>query len=125
MQYLDAMGIDTFVPRFLLPNAKLSLVCDLPFASVPQNTAYSGVATDGVATDRVTVNKAAEAASGVSVAVSSIVADILAKSDADASRAETQSNAQQAPLKLVLDVPTSSQEPMLTDSEAVHSESSI
>lgn len=27
MQYLDAMGIDTFVPRFLLPSAKASLQC--------------------------------------------------------------------------------------------------
>lgn len=30
MQYLEVMGIDTFVPRFILPVAKLSAVCELP-----------------------------------------------------------------------------------------------
>ncbi len=30
MQYLEVMGIDTFVPRFLLSGAKVSGVCELP-----------------------------------------------------------------------------------------------
>jgi hypothetical protein len=30
MQYLDAMGIETYVPRRLLPAAKLSVKCNLP-----------------------------------------------------------------------------------------------
>lgn len=30
MQYLDAMGIDSFVPRVVLPNAKAPVVCVLP-----------------------------------------------------------------------------------------------
>ena len=34
MQYLDAMGVDMFVPRFVLPNAKLSQVCELPVAEI-------------------------------------------------------------------------------------------
>ena len=32
-QYLDALGIDTFVPRFVLPAAKPSVLCDLPAAN--------------------------------------------------------------------------------------------
>ena len=30
MQYLDAMGVETFVPRRILPAAQLSTVCELP-----------------------------------------------------------------------------------------------
>lgn len=32
-QYLDVLGIDTFVPRFVLPAAKPSVLCDLPAAN--------------------------------------------------------------------------------------------
>lgn len=41
MQYLDAMGIDCFVPRFLLPNAKAPQQCELP-SSVLQSSAANG-----------------------------------------------------------------------------------
>lgn len=33
MQYLDALGIDSFVPRLVLPAAKASMHCELPVAS--------------------------------------------------------------------------------------------
>lgn len=33
MQYLDALGIDTFVPRLVLPAAKASVQCELPVVS--------------------------------------------------------------------------------------------
>lgn len=35
MQYLEVMGIDTFVPRFLLSGAKASGVCELPVIAEP------------------------------------------------------------------------------------------
>ena len=34
MQYLDAMGIDSFVPRMVLPAARISAACELPVALV-------------------------------------------------------------------------------------------
>lgn len=37
MQYLDAMGIDMFVPRFVLPAAKSPTQCELPVAKEPAN----------------------------------------------------------------------------------------
>lgn len=33
MQYLEAMGIDCFVPRFSMPQAKVSVACELPIAN--------------------------------------------------------------------------------------------
>ncbi len=33
MQYLEAMGIDCYVPRFVLPQAKSSVACELPVAN--------------------------------------------------------------------------------------------
>ncbi len=35
MQYLETMGIDCFVPRFVLPEAKSSSLCELPVANDP------------------------------------------------------------------------------------------
>ncbi len=35
MQYLETMGIDCFVPRFILPEAKSSSLCELPVANDP------------------------------------------------------------------------------------------
>lgn len=36
MQYLDAMGIDSFVPRKILPAAPAPVLCELPIAASAQ-----------------------------------------------------------------------------------------
>ncbi len=56
MQYLEAMGIDTFVPRFLLSGARVSGVCELsvieaPITPAPQNGLTSLGFTEGAAPD--------------------------------------------------------------------------
>lgn len=53
MQYLEVMGIDTFVPRFLLSGAKASGVCELPVitesvTSEPNKALTSLGITEGV-----------------------------------------------------------------------------
>lgn len=51
MQYLDAMGIDMFVPRFVLAGAALSSQCELPVAKQAAAPAVAkGVASvlDGI-----------------------------------------------------------------------------
>lgn len=44
MQYLDAMGIDMFVPRLVLPAAKESIQCELPPAKQKAAAPAKGVA---------------------------------------------------------------------------------
>lgn len=54
MQYLDAMGIDMFVPRFVLAGAALSSQCELPVAKqAAAPAAAKGVASvlDGIGGD--------------------------------------------------------------------------
>ncbi len=45
MQYLETMGIDCFVPRFVLPEAKCSALCELPIANDPSRAFSAEVAT--------------------------------------------------------------------------------
>ncbi len=49
MQYLDAMGIDMFVPKVILPNAKASVVCELPVASAAESAANQSAAPPSTA----------------------------------------------------------------------------
>ncbi|VUD52692.1 hypothetical protein TDB9533_01681 [Thalassocella blandensis] len=47
MQYLDAMGIDSFVPRVILPQCKAATVCELPVEVVDmQNASHALVDRD-------------------------------------------------------------------------------
>jgi len=55
MQYLEAMGVDTFVPRFLLSNTLAPRLCVLPVESQPQAVAVAS--TGGLALAEVTVPK--------------------------------------------------------------------
>lgn len=43
MQYLDALGIDTFIPRLILPAAKVSVQCELPVVTSDELTASNEV----------------------------------------------------------------------------------
>ena len=51
MQYLGAMGIDTFVPRRLLPAAKVPVACALPIEWVSEAVAEGGTVVPGPSTN--------------------------------------------------------------------------
>ncbi len=60
MQYLETMGIDCFVPRFVLPEAKSSIVCELPVA----NDAIRAFSAEGIVSDAVASQEAASLLAG-------------------------------------------------------------
>ncbi len=83
-QYLDILGIDTFVPRFVLPAAKPSVLCDLPVANEQVHVSETnGAAVSG----NQTLNRfpVTDDASGPSQSARSITS--LLEGDANTSKA--------------------------------------
>lgn len=80
-QYLDAMGIDTYMPRWILPHAPLPVACDVSFlpelltADIVANAATTGSTAASAA---VATTSASAASAALPVAASGRPADVLA-----------------------------------------------